>query len=408
MGEIDPDEQTITVTLEATGEVISRGIQAYRINTSFLTPTDEWSFTIYDNDDPGSLRDKFRPWQPIRISINGQDQVIGRINKLRGAGESGAGLEVSGLDYLADIVASTIDPSLQIKKEMDLGQALLAILEPWGIDTIYGDFNLTQNILSGRIHAAKGKPAREFKKGHPDELRPKDNQGVWEFMEQIVSRMGFTLQSAMLRNAIVCCVPHDLKDPRYRLSRPGNILKGSASRDWTDVPTVTMARGRSGDPNEQVKGTRHEFATFSGDTINPIAKIPEIQRIITSDDNVEIVRQKRFDPKTKDPTVYGFSPPVYRPLFYQDRDSKSQEQLEFGVRKMVAEHLKKTLEYSCTMRGHVEPSSGEIYTIDTVVDVFDDMERVDERLWLYENTKYNDGSGPRTDLKFFRQDSYIL
>jgi len=405
---VDPDEQRLSVTLESTGETISTGIQEYRISSSFLIPTDAWSFTIYSDTDPAGLRTKFRPLQPIRLAINGQTQVLGRIEAIEGAGDSGAALQVSGYDYLKDSVAGTVDPSLQIKKEMDLGQALLAIFEPYGITTVFGDFNLTRNVLTGVSRAFHGKPSREFKKAHPDELRPKENQGSFEFAEQIVSRHGFCLQPAGTRDAIVCCVPHDLRDPTYTISRPGNVLRGSARRDWGDVPTVTIARGRGGDPNAVVAGTRHEFATFDGDTVNPLAKIPEIQRIITSDDNFIVTKQTRFDTKKKDPNVYGYTPPVYRPLFYQDKDSKNQEQLEYGVRKMVAERLKKTLEYSCTVRGHVDPVSGAIWTVDTVANIKDSIEQVDERMWLYERDLSNDGSGPRTDMKFMRPDSYIL
>jgi hypothetical protein len=405
---VDPDEQRLTVTLESTGEVITDNIQEYRIETSYLTPTDSWSFTVYNDEDPSSLRTKFRPWQPIRISIAGQTQLVGRIEKIKGVGESGAALEVSGYDYLYDSVAGSVDPALQIKKEMDLGQALLAIFEPFGIKTVYADFGLTRNILSGRVSAAKGKPAREFKKAHPDELRPKENQGTFEFAETICHRMGYSLQSANLRDGIICCVPHDLVDPMGRLARPGNILKGSATRDWSSVPTVTIARGRGGDPNVVVAGTRHEFSTFDSQTVNPIAKIPEIQGIITADDNIIVTREKRFDPKKRDSTIYGYGQPVYRPLFYQDKDSKNQEQLEYGVSKMVAERLKKTLEYECTVRGHVDPNTGAIWSIDSIVDIFDFIEQVDERMWLYENTKYNDGQGPMTSMRFVRPDSYIL
>jgi len=407
-GEVDPDEVKLEVTLEATGEQIFQGIESYRISSSFLTPTDSWEFVIFDEDDPAGLRTKFRPWQPISLWVGGQTQVLGRIEKIEGVGESGAALKVSGYDYLHDIVAGGVDPAIQIKKEMDLGQAILEIFKPYGITQVFGDFNLTRNILTGRA-PFKGKPKRNFKAAHPDELRPGDNEGAFEFAEKIVARHGFTIQPAGTRDAVCICGPHDLSDPMYDVKRPGNVLRASASRDWGSVPTVTVARGRGGDPNVEVVGTRHEFATFENDTVTPIAKIPEIQRTITSDDGVSIVRQVRFDPKKGDPnTIYGFNPPVYRPLFYHDKDSKNQEQLEFGVKKMVADKLKSTLEYSCTLRGHVDPVTGAIWSIDTVANVLDGIEQVNERMWLYERDLYNDGQGPMADLKLMRPDSYQL
>ena len=121
-----------------------------------------------------------------------------------------------------------------------------------------------------------------------------------------------------------------------------------------------------------------------------------------------LIREQRFDLKKRDPTFYAFNPPVYKPLFYQDKDSKNQEQLEYGARKMVAERLKKTLDYTCTVQGHVEPRSGALWAINTVAHVVDELEQLNERLWLYEREFYNDGKGPMTALKFMRPDSYVL
>jgi prophage tail gpP-like protein len=261
----------------------------------------------------------------------------------------------------------------------------------------------------GRAEEFKGKPKREFKKVYPDELRASENQGAMQFAEKIVARHGFSIQSAMDRSAIVCCAPHDDEEPRFRLGRPGNILNGRARRDWSDVPTVTIARGRAGESNTELKGTRHEFPTFGINTLNPIVKIPEMRASIATDGIIReiLIREQRFNSKTADTTIFGFNPPVYKPMFYQDQFSKNQEQLEYGVRKMVAERLKRTLEYTCTVRGHAD-DTGAIWTFDTVAQVWDFNEHVNERLWLYERDLYNDGNGPKTDMKFCRPGCYVL
>lgn len=410
---VDPQEDGLTVTLEASGKVYKsgQGIEEYRINSSWLTPTDGWSFTVYDNENPAALRTIFRPWQPIKLEINGQQQILGRIDRIESAGESGAALTVSGRDYLADAVDGTVDPAIQIKKEMDLGAAMLEIFRPFGIVTILGEYNLTRNILTG-VSALRGKPRKNFKAAHPDEFKPEENQGVFQFAEKIVARHGFSIQPADNRGTIGVFEPHDLQDPQYELSRPGNIIANPpprATRDYTDVPTVTIARGRAGDPNTDVKGTRHEFATFGTDTLNPITKIPEIRQVIFPDNGVgSLIREQRFDLKKPDPTLYAFSPPVYKPLFYQDKDSKTQEQLEYGLKKMVAERLKKTLDYTCAVRGHADPKSGALWAINTVAHVVDEIEQINERLWLYERDFYNEGKGPMTSMKFMRPDSYYL
>lgn len=407
---VDPQEDGFSVLMEETGEWFysGRGIEEYRINSSWLTPTDGWSFTIYKQDDPGSLRETFRNWQPLQLAINGQIQLFGKIDVIEGAGETGAGLEVSGRDYLADPLDATVDPAIQIKKEMNLEQAMLELFRPFGITQITPSWNNTRNILTG-ISALKGKPSKNFKKSNPDEFKPGENQGVMEFGNRIVARHGFAIQPAENRYAIGILEPHDLQDPQYKLSRPGNIISGRARRDWTDVPTVTIARGRAGDPNTAIKGTRHEFPTFGIDTINPITKIPEIRNCIFPESGVgTLIREQRFDLKKPDTTLYAFNPPIYKPLFYQDKDSKNQEQLEYGARHMVADRLRRTLDYTCTVRGHVEPETGALWAINTVAQVWDDTERINERLWLYEREFFNSGKGPMTTLKFMRPDSYIL
>jgi prophage tail gpP-like protein len=139
-----------------------------------------------------------------------------------------------------------------------------------------------------------------------------------------------------------------------------------------------------------------------------VGAVAECQRIITSSDGVVVVREKRFDPRARDTTVFGFDFPVYKPLYFKDRDSRNQEQLDYSVRRMVAEKLRDTLVYTCTVRGHVDPVSGALWGTDTIAHVYDEVEDVGEPLWIHDRTLYNDGSGPRTDLTLFRPGSYLF
>ena len=54
MPTIDPEEEKLSVTFELTGEVVTKGIEEYRISSSFLIPTDAWSFTVYSDDNPAA------------------------------------------------------------------------------------------------------------------------------------------------------------------------------------------------------------------------------------------------------------------------------------------------------------------------------------------------------------------
>lgn len=404
----EPGEDPLTVEIEGVG-VTTDKIISYRINTQYTTPTDGWEFVVYSEDDPKGLRRRWRPLQPVKLSIAGRQQVLGRIDRIQGTGESGAMLKVEGRDYLADIVDSTVDPQFQIKKGQDIGSFLLELLKPWGITTVFGNFNLTRNALTGRKPFTKN-PAKKYSSAHLEDTKASENQGVFDFANRVVGRQSFTLLPAGTRDAICVDSPNYEQAPLYSVSRPGNILTASADRNYTDVPTVTIARGRTGgsDAGKQSQGARREYPTFSRTGPSKISDTLEVQHIITSDDGIVVVREDFFDPKAKQNTVFGFDFPVYKPLFYRDRDSRNDEQLDYSVRLVIAEKLRQTLTYTCTVRGHVDPVSGAAWAVDTIATVHDEIEDVDEALWISERTFSNDGSsGPLTELVMLRPGSYI-
>lgn len=404
----DPDNDRLTVEIEGVGFQPNR-ILSYRINTRYTTPTDEWDFTVYSEDDPRSLRRRFRPLQPVKLYIAGNQQVIGRIDDIEGDGESGAALKVSGRDYLADVVDGTVDPQFQVKKSQDIGTFLLELLKPYGITTVFGNFNLTRNIASGRKPFTKN-PAKHYKSAKLDDQKASENQGVYEFANTVIARQGFIILPAGTRDAVCVDSPNYEQAPLYTLSRPGNILTGKARRSYKDVPTVTIAHGRTGgsDPGKQSPSSRKEYPTYNKSGPSKIGGVLEVQKTITSDDGIIVVRENYFDPKARQTTVFGFDFPVYKPLFYRDRDSRNDEQLDNSVKRVIAEKLRDTLVYTCTVRGHVEPKSGATWAVDTIANVHDEIEDVDEPLWIAERTFLNDGSGPLTELGLVRPDSYVF
>ncbi len=411
MALLELSEESLSVELEASG-VHQDKFLSYSINSAYLTPTDGWEFVVANEDDPVGLRRRWRPWQPVRLSIAGRQQVIGRIDGNEGTGPSGSWLRVFGRDYLADIVDSTVDPQFQVKQGWDIGKFLEELLAPYGIKTILGDANqasLNRNILTGK-RPFKGQPSRDFKTATLSDFKAEENEGVMEYANRILARHRFTLQPAGTRDAVIVGDPNYSQDVLYALSRPGNNIKtGCAKRDYTNVPTVTMGRGRSGEPGKNLGSTKHDIGTFDPATARSnIGLVRDVQRTITSDEGIEVVRQKRFDPKKPDQTVYGYDQPVYKPLFFRDKSSKNQEQVEAAVARTLAEKLRETLAYGFEVRGHVDPTSGAIWTVDTLASVRDEIEDVDEVMWISERTLSNDGSGPKTSGMLYRPESFVL
>lgn len=399
-------DHRFTLELEQTGEKFA-DVLSYDIDSSYLTPTDAWSCVIYWGEDRAAeLRRKFRPLSPVRVYIDGQCQVIGRIDKIEGTGNSGAALQISGRDYLADIVDGGVDPTIRFTKGMDLGQAILKVVEPFGIKTIFnGGFNFTRNILTGKKPFG-GAPAKDFKAAKLEEFKPSDGQGAFECANRIAARHGFTLQPAGTRDSVVLAAPEYRQQPLYPLRRPGNVIRASCSRDYSDVPAITIARGRGGEAGAKVGSMYREVPTYGVEAPTEIGRNAEVKEIVFG--NAAGTAPRVFLARNK-PGAGGIAPGVlYRPLYYKDEDSRNQAQLDAGVRRMICERLRKTLEYTCTLRGHVDIKSGALYAIDTIADVLDGVEDVNEHLWVESRRFANDGGGPITELKLIRPDSFVI
>lgn len=398
--------ESFCVEIEGVGTFYD-GFQSYRINSNYTTPTDAWEFVVFSDDDAAGLRRKWRPWQPVRLYVSGACQVIGRIDRIMGTGTGNAALKVSGRDYMADLVDATMDPTFQLSQEMSLGEAILEIFKPWGITSVLSDGGLTRNIRTGK-QPYKAVP-EDLDQVKLEDFKAEENQGVMEFANKLVARHGFTIQPGGSRDSILIVRPQYDQASLYDLARPGNILEGTADRNYTEVPTVTLGRGRAGGNKHQVGGTRSEFPTFSEGAPSRIGLLTEVQAITTADNSLAVTRETRFDQKRGDPnTIYGYNPPIYKPLFFRDKESRNGAQVERSVKRMLAEKLRDTLLYNVSTRGHTETKSQAVWSVDTIARVDDGVEDVHENLWVLDRTLSNEGTdGPRTDMICVRPESYV-
>lgn len=415
----EPEEPQIAVELDgsesgADTEIFRGQVTAYEIDSDFLTATDGWSITVFDEERPRDLRRTFRPLRGIRLYIDGNLQLVGRIDKTHGG--EGSSLVVSGRDYLADACDGGVDPSLKFLKGVDIGDAILAILKPFGITTIAsGGFALTRNILTGQ-RPYFGAPARDYKAAKLEDFKATPGLGAFELASKIAAHHGFLLQPVPTDPAsIALCEPEFRQSPLYQISRyvdglEGNALTSSASRDYSRVPTVTLATGAGGGSGgATVARTKAEIPTFSSaKSPGNLASNTEVQRIITAPNNVIDVVEKRRDPRKPDPTVYGSKRPRYCPMFYEDKEARNTEQLERGMRRMIADRVRETLVYTCTVRGHTDPDSGATWAVDTIAFVQDAVEDVSEPLWVQQRRFANDGGGATTQLQLIRPGSFVL
>jgi prophage tail gpP-like protein len=398
--------------IEVEGVGAYTNIEAYRINGDYLTPTDEWEVTLYNHKDPAQLRRIFRPKRPIKLYLGDTLQMVGRIDGHEGTGNGQRSLRVYGRDYLADLVDAGIDPAVRIKKGESLWALLLTAFEPWGIDTSIGNFDAMRNATTGK-NPFTGQPARDFKALTVEESKPTAGQGAFEWGSGIAARHGATIQPSTKRNEICICEPEYNQGALYQFTRKKsgecNIESGTARVDWSDVPTVTVATGRGAASGTKATGLALTVPSFSEGSPSELYKNREIQYTITGPNSGVAAVESVFNPKQKVTVLYDSPAPWYCPMYYQDKESKNREQLERGVRRMLSERLRKTLMYEVEVQGLCDRASGAVYGLDTIAHVTDEIEDVDEDLWIFGRTLTQDpGRGPTTRLQLIRPKSLML
>lgn len=105
----------------------------------------------------------------------------------------------------------------------------------------------------------------------------------------------------------------------------------------------------------------------------------------------------------------SFGSLLYRLLVFRDDDARNGEQIEKAAKRTIAERMKDTLQYRLTLKGHVDPGSGAVYALDTMIRVDDEFADLHEVLWVADRTlRYSEGEGPMTDLVCWRPESFEL
>lgn len=390
-------EAVVTVNLDDNVEAITDLI-SYRLDSDFTIPSDSWEFTVYDGENPAGLRRKFYPWRTVSLNVDGRTQVLGRIFETSGGGSSE--LTVRGRDYIADLADPNVNPKLKLKKEESIAAAMLRIFEPFGVNTITSDgFATARNILTGKTPASAA--PEDLGSVKIDEFKAQYGQGCFEMANAIAARHGYTIQPAGDRTKLALARPDYDQPVTYTLSRgsEGNILSGSASRDWSRVPTLVKVMGQGHHSSRGASRAEHRLPAIGDTAPNKLSESSEVQRMLRS------LHLDFFEHKEGEGAKSG----IYRPIFFEDKAAKNLAQVERAARRMLAERLRPTLQYQCTMRGHTDPRTGATYAVDTMAHVEDAIEDVSEPMWIQARTFRNDGtSGPLTDLTLIRPGTWVL
>jgi prophage tail gpP-like protein len=384
----------LKVRFERDGRV-TKNVVEWEIESSYLVSTDGFSFTLFEQD---RKLTEFLELQPVELIVNGVSQLVGRIDVTE-RGDSAYRVRCEGRDYIADIVESNIDPFKRVTAGSELGDAILDMVRICGIQTIT-DF---ENILMAELRT--GKPIKHTKrKGKKslktDDLKPKYGEGIYEFCNRLVARFSATLQPSNVRSDIVIDSPDYTQEPSYSLRRTddvtssagNNILRGRARRDYSSFPTHCIFTGSA-----SAKGkTGQQLSKFFDMAVFAEGFGDELGRTIR--DGISVGKNADGAPGV-----------LTRLLTHRDEDSRTEDQLFAAASRAIAERLKDTLAYTCTVKGHTDPATGAIYSVNTMAQVDDSIAGVHEPLWIARRTlRYVEGSGAETELELWRPESFQI
>ncbi len=390
----------LTVRLEQDGREFTTQIKAWSIDSAYLVSTDEFSFTLYSENRDDLLNLEL---QPVELIVNGASQGFGRI-EVTTIGDDGSAVMCSGRDYISELVECNIDPFKTVAPETELGDAILDVMRPVGITgvTDFENVILTQvrsgvPVKRGNKGSSKRKNPRKIK---VEEFKPKPGQGIYEFCNRLVARHGATLQPGLTRSEIVIDAPDYDAVPLFRLTRTNdtttsasnNIVKASATRDYSRFTTYSVFTGTAAKSGEQQTALTSQFGTLEFAEALGLDEVVSIMQRAT-----QVGRSREGDPNV-----------LYRLQYHRDEDSRTQEQLAFAAQRAMADRLKDTLAFTCTVKGHVDPISGGVWSVGAIADVSDSITGVHEKLWIARRTLRYSTEGAMTDLELWRPGSFTI
>lgn len=301
------------------------------------------------------------------------------------------------------------------------------------------------------------KSGKELKNVKLHQLRPYESEGLFSFASRVCQRHGLWIWPSADGTTVIVSKPNFDQAPRYRLTRgvdgePSNILEGSVTRDISDQPGIIIADGYSqgsagfgasrlrscainpaiylpaGNPvfdkyafTKVVKGVPQEIKVAEEKTAKlrlERSEFAELQRI--NFDGYTITKAPGADKTVKIPLRVLELKPVGEPmnvpstkvLFLHDNESRTQEQLDYFVRRQMALCMRKSLTATYTVEGHGQLVTGDDgktelrpWTVDTVVEVDDRPTMLQQRMYVVGRTFSKSKQGTTTKLDLIRLNS---
>lgn len=422
---------TVTLTLPGYQKEITNW-ESYSLNRRFLTPTDQWTFTVDTADT--ALNTILVPGAQVQLSVNNAPQCFGYIDKKRvEVGEQGTRITITGRDVLGPVVDSTVDPAFAFTASTTLVTFLAALLAPFGIVRMYNadTYNLqmmtgypagvrmatggstvtAQNLggasIVGTTVTVDTQPTRpDLHTLQLTQAKPHAGEGVFAYADRMMRRLGLTMWALADGSGVVVGVPdysgaatqqilHKTDASRTK----NNVEPGSwVEYDLSEQPSCIVATGfGSGQDTQKSKLRVIMVNELTGLDANGNL-LPDIQAIKKRYPSADVIPLRSQVSSLARPQG---DPLINRPFFLKDDESKNLAQLEAFARREMGRRQQKALACNYVVKGHTSDGVHP-WAVNTMVTVDDDVFGVSGPMWVVERTFSKSGSGTQTVLKLIR------
>ena len=408
-----PESDVVVLELPDVGYRIDKWL-SYTATSSFLTPVDEFTFELAGASVPPGIRKALRSGARVRITVNDYVQAEGYVSTVTSAASRNAGwtISVTCHDNLVHAVAAGADPRLKFGQSDTLLDVVTKVFAPFGFTKFTVASEAVRNAKTGATKGAhigkatKKHEPRPLKSYLIHELKPYNAEGAYQFAARVAERFGLWIHLSSQGDTLVLGKPEFDQDAIYSLVRRAdtnnvatNIEEGSVTESNGEQPSCIVATGTS-------QGNDFDSAHMKVICVNEMVSldglgnpIPSVQASINACYDVGttylLPRRSAFASNAYRPNYYAV------PVYLHDQDSRTPQQLSNFARREMALRQRQSLVCHYTVEGHTS-REGSVWTVDTIVDVDDEVGGVKETMWVLSRTFEKSRHGTRTHLELIR------
>ncbi len=403
---------TVALELPTTGFKLDTWT-SYSFYSNFLTPVDEWHVTLAHEELPKRVLEALKAGERVSLSINGHVQGDGYIDDVvvGNAHDSGTEITVEGRDRLAQMLDANMDPRMRLPSTQTLEDFVLQCAAPFGWSTtaqITDSNAANQNVLTGQKRGIRTTvKGRYIKSALKHRLKPYPHEGALNFASRVVERHGLHMWLSADGTQLIVGKPSFDQDTVCHLTRllgenqvQNNVIRGTVRSSLKSQPSVIIAQGRGGggDFPKSIPTVYMQNPAVVCDNSQIRAMYPDAKEVFLLDDAGNALANTDFQLITSS---------VPRPMFLEDDESQTPEQLENFVRREMAMKMRQGFTAHYTVDGHTQ--NGVPWAVDTMVQVDDDRTNVHEPLYVLARTFTKSRTdGTKTQLELIRRHTMVF